>query len=160
MDYLTTSAFKLRSIVNTLWKNTCKSYNKHKNIEGADEKRETMVLKSIFQTDGQTDRQTWLSSVIWKQSTNILLCFLCCYFYYFKKYEFNKWCFCCCVFVFIFKDHSNSVICFFVVLLYDFIRSEWTTIFPQLNNRNKRYPRNLHKHTHTHPKRNLEYFTF
>lgn len=75
MDYLTTSAFKLRSIVNTLWKNTCKSYNKHKNIEGADEKRETMVLKSIFQTDGQTDRQTWLSSVIWKQSTNILLRF-------------------------------------------------------------------------------------
>lgn len=61
MDYLTTSAFKLRSIVNTLWKNTCKSYNKHKNIEGADEKRETMVLKSIFQTDGQTDRQTDLA---------------------------------------------------------------------------------------------------
>lgn len=148
MDYLTTSAFKLRSIVNTLWKNTCKSYNKHKNIEGADEKRETMVLKSIFQTDGQADRQTWLSSVIWKQSTNILFRFLFCYFYYFKKYEFNKWSCCCCVFVFIFKDHSNSVICFFVVLLYDFIRSEWATIFPQLNNRNKRYPRNLHTLTH------------
>lgn len=109
MDYLTTSAFKLRSIVNTLWKNTCKSYNKHKNIEGADEKRETMVLKSIFRLmDRRTDR---LGFLLW--------------------FENNQQTFCCVFYVVIFitsKNTSSTNDVFVVVFLYSFskiIRTVW-----------------------------------